>query len=394
MGKNILVINCGSSSLKFAVFNVENEMCVLKGVAERLNAEGAQLKWSNDRDSGKVELPEQAGHEFALRTISESLLSDLTIDAVGHRVVHGAEKFKSTAIIDEAMLEQVEACNHLAPLHNPANLIGIRVSKQVFGDLPQVGVFDTAFHQSLSKETFLYPVPYELYQDLGVRRYGFHGTSHHYVYEELARRLGKPVEETAMISAHLGNGCSATAIRDGKSLDHSLGFTPSNGLIMGSRSGDVDHGIIFHLVSELGYSLEAVHAMLTRESGLLGLTGYSDFRDIQEGAGRGEAACQLAVEMVAYRIRKYIGAYAAAMNGLDALIFTAGIGEHSALLRQKVCENMDFLRIRLDSHKNDQVGAGAVPIHAAGSGVQVWVVPTNEELEIARQSYRVIKNQS
>lgn len=395
---NILVLNSGSSSLKFQLIEMPEERSVCHGLAERLGSDKALLKLHSDQGKREEKLG-KASHKQALERIAELLREPgfgglgqhSQLDAIGHRVVHGGERFSTTTVVDEAVKEQIRELSHLAPLHNPHNLEGILLSEDMFPGVVQVAVFDTAFHRTIPLKARKYAIPNDLYKNHGIQVYGFHGTSHEYVYKEVAPHL---VSGARVVSLHLGNGCSATAIRDGKSLDHSLGFTPSNGLIMGSRSGDVDHGIIFHLVSELGYSLEAVNAMLTRESGLLGLTGYSDFRDIQEGAERGEEACQLGVEMVAYRIRKYIGAYAAAMNGLDALIFTAGIGEHSALLRQKVCEGMDFLGIQLDARANAELSEGLQPIHATASGVQVWVVPTNEELEIARQSCRVITNGS
>jgi acetate kinase len=394
----ILVLNSGSSSLKFQLIEMPGEEIRCHGMAERLGSGKARLKVRSKQEETDEKL-EDVTHKGALERIAQLLGEprfgnigrDFELDAVGHRVVHGGERFSATTIVDAAVKEQIRELSHLAPLHNPHNLEGILLAETLFPGAVQVAVFDTAFHRTMPLKARKYAIPNMLYDKHGIQVYGFHGTSHAYVYKEVAPNLPKGAR---VVSLHLGNGCSATAIRDGKSLDHSLGFTPSNGLIMGSRSGDVDHGIIFHLVTELGYSLEAVNTLLTRESGLLGLTGYTDFRDVQAGAARGEEACLLAMDMVAYRIRKYIGAYAAVMNGLDALIFTAGIGEHSPLLRQMACEGMDFLGIHLDTRRNEQHAAVAQPIHAAGAKVQIWVVPTDEELEIARQSYQVITAKS
>lgn len=395
MDAQILVLNSGSSSLKFQLIEMPEERVICDGMAERIGTEAGRLKMR----MGQEVLEEGLGpvtHKGALERIAELLRepsvggirSGEDLAAVGHRVVHGGDRFSSTTEVNEAVKEQIRELSRLAPLHNPPNLEGILLAESLFPGALQVAVFDTAFHQTIPLKARKYAIPNALFRDHGVQVYGFHGTSHKYVYEQVASRMGKAAR---IVSLHLGNGCSATAIRDGKSMDHSLGFTPSNGLIMGTRSGDIDHGIIFYLVETLGYSLEEVNDLLTRESGLLGLTGYTDFRDIQKGAEQGEETCVLAMEMAAYRIRKYIGAYAAAMNGLDGLIFTAGIGEHSAALRKAVCEEMDFLGIRLDPGKNEYPGEGMQAVHAASSRVQVWVVPTDEELEIARQAYQVYR---
>ena len=393
MEAQILVLNSGSSSLKFQLIEMPSETVRCEGMAERIGSDQARLKFRTGQESIEEDLG-QVDHEGALQRIA-TLLRDLGIGvirpegnlaAVGHRVVHGGDRYSSTTEINDEVKKQIRDLSRLAPLHNPPNLEGILLSESLFPGALQVAVFDTAFHQTIPMRARKYAIPNALFSEHGVQVYGFHGTSHKYVYEQIAPRMGKG---SCIVSLHLGNGCSATAIRNGKSIDHSLGFTPSNGLIMGSRSGDIDHGIIFYLVETLGYSLGEVDKLLTKESGLLGLTGYTDFRDIQQGAARGEEKCVLAMEMAAYRIRKYIGAYAAAMNGLDGLIFTAGIGEHSAALREAVCQEMDFLGIRLDPSKNEHPGRGVQPIQAADSRVQVWVVPTNEELEIARQAYHL-----
>lgn len=393
MKVQLLVLNSGSSSLKFQLIEMPGETVRCEGIAERIGSGKVHLKFRTEQTSIEEYLG-QVGHAGALERIAALLRdpgagviwSEGELAAVGHRVVHGGDRFSDTTGVNAEVKEQIRDLSRLAPLHNPANLEGILLSESLFPGALQVAVFDTAFHRTIPVRARKYAIPPALFSDHGIQVYGFHGTSHKYVYEQVAPRMGK---EARIVSLHLGNGCSATAIQGGKSIDHSLGFTPSNGLVMGSRSGDIDHGIIFYLVETLGYSPGDVNKLLTKESGLLGLTGYTDFRDIQQGAARGEENCVLALEMTAYRIRKYIGAYAAAMNGLDALIFTAGIGEHSAVLREAVCQDMDFLGIRLDLSKNGNPGSGVQHIQAADSRVKVWVVPTNEELEIARQTYQL-----
>lgn len=393
METQILVLNSGSSSLKFQLIGMPGETTVCEGLAERIGSDRARLKVRTATGVLEEALGE-ADHREALERIA-TLLRDPEVGglqgegdlaAVGHRVVHGGDRFSSTTVIDAEVREQIRELSRLAPLHNPHNLEGILLSEALFPGALQVAVFDTAFHQTIPLKARKYAIPEALFSEHGIQVYGFHGTSHKYVYEQVVKEMG---EGGRIVSLHLGNGCSATAIRDGKSVDHSLGFTPTGGLIMGTRSGDIDHGIIFYLVETLGYSLEAVNELLMSESGLLGLTGYTDFRDIQKGAANGDARCELAMEMVAYRIRKYIGAYAAVMNGLDGLIFTAGIGEHAALLREQVCADMDFLGIRLDPAKNKGGADDIRSVHAADSRVQIWVVPTDEELEIARQAYQL-----
>lgn len=394
METQILVLNSGSSSLKFQLIGMPGETTVCEGLAERIGSDRARLKVRTSAGALEEALGE-ADHREALERIA-TLLRDPGVGglqgegdlaAVGHRVVHGGDRFSSTTVIDAEVREQIRELSRLAPLHNPHNLEGILLSEALFPGALQVAVFDTAFHQTIPLKARKYAIPEALFSEHGIQVYGFHGTSHKYVSEQVAKKMGEGGGR--IVSLHLGNGCSATAIRDGKSVDHSLGFTPTGGLIMGTRSGDIDHGIIFYLVETLGYSLEAVNELLMSESGLLGLTGYTDFRDIQKGAANGDARCELAMEMVAYRIRKYIGAYAAVMNGLDGLIFTAGIGEHAALLREQVCADMDFLGIRLDPAKNKGGADDIRSVHAADSRVQIWVVPTDEELEIARQAYQL-----
>ncbi|MCG8524794.1 MAG: acetate kinase [Opitutales bacterium] len=393
MGRNTLVINCGSSSLKFAVYN-EEESCFVKGVVERLGAEDPVLKWEKEGEKQTCELTSGADHEIALRKVSEIALSGEQIHAVGHRVVHGAERFKSTAVITDEMLQQVEACNHLAPLHNPANLIGIRVAKQVFGDLPQVGVFDTAFHQTLAKEVFLYPIPYELYEELGVRRYGFHGTSHHYIYQELANKLSKPLEQTSMICAHLGNGCSAAAAEQGESRDTTMGLTPLEGLVMGTRCGDIDPSLHGFLCREKGWTIEEVEVVLNKKSGLQGISGVSnDMRELVQASNEGNDRAKLALDIFTFRLAKSISALRVSITNCDAIVFTGGIGEHNPWLRKKVIDRLGYLGCKIDGAANDSNGKNTNGrISDDHSTVSVWVIPTDEELMIARQTMQTISD--
>lgn len=389
---NILILNAGSSSIKFQLIQMPQEKVVCSGMAERIGSENALLAYRSD----KVNIAEEhviKTHKDALEKIvnllqhpTDGVITDSKdIHAVGHRVVHGGDSFAATALITAAVKQEILAFSALAPLHNPHNLEGIHVAERLFPEASQIAVFDTAFHQTMPIKARKYAISNALYDEYGIQAYGFHGTSHKYVSEQAIAYLKK--KDSKILSIHLGNGCSITAIENGRSIDHSLGFAPGNGLIMGSRSGDIDHAVIFHLVNNLGYSLDAVNDLLTKKSGMLGLTGFSDLRDIQEAAENGNPACRLALEMNAYRIKKYIGAYAAAMNGLDALIFTAGIGENSSVLRKLVCTHMDFLGICLDDKKNDARAKGLREINTIDSKVKILVIPTNEELEIAKQAY-------
>jgi acetate kinase len=302
-------------------------------------------------------------------------------------VVHGGDSFSATALVTEAVKKEIQEYATLAPLHNPHNLEGIIIAEQLFPEAKQIAVFDTAFHQTMPVKARKYAIPNEFYDQHDIQVYGFHGTSHKYVSEKAIAYLNK--QESKILSIHLGNGCSITAIVNGNSVDHSLGFAPGNGLIMGSRSGDIDHAIIFYMVNILGYALDDVNSLLTKKSGMLGLTGFSDLRDIQTAAKNGNTACQLALEMNAYRIKKYIGAYTAAMNGLDAIIFTAGIGENSSVIRKLVCTDMDFFGITLNDAKNEVKSSVLREINAERAKVKVLVIPTNEELEIAKQAFEL-----
>ncbi len=371
-----------------------SEKVVCSGLVERIGSDEAVFKYSSD----KVQLEETssiATHRKGLQKIAAILLhpekgvikNSSEIDAVGHRVVHGGDSFSATTLITEAVKKEIQEYATLAPLHNPHNLEGITIAEQLFKEAKQIAVFDTAFHQTMPVKARKFAIPNTLYQENGIQNYGFHGTSHKYVTEKAIAYLNKP--ESKILSIHLGNGCSITAVVNGKSIDHSLGFAPGNGLIMGSRSGDIDHAVIFHLVNTLGYSLDDVNTLLTKVSGMLGLTGFSDLRDIQTEAENGNAACQLALEMNAYRIKKYIGAYTAAMNGLDAIVFTAGIGENSSVLRKLVCTEMDFFAITIDDAKNELRATELREINTEGAKVKVLVIPTNEELEIAKQAFEL-----
>lgn len=391
----VLVINSGSSSIKFQLIGMPGEEVIASGMVERIGLEGSRIKFSAGGRVGEEE-GDIESHEEGLRKVAQLLLdpefgavTDAEgIDAVGHRVVHGGSSFSETVRIDEKVKAKIRELFSLAPLHNPHNYKGIEVSEQIFPSAVQIAVFDTAFHQTIPEVAHRYAIPEPFYTEHQIRMYGFHGTSHKYVSEEAARYLG--TKRSKMITVHLGNGCSITAVRDGRSVEHSLGFGPMNGLIMGTRSGDIDQSVIFHLIEELGYSATEVKSLLQGQSGMLGLTGFSDLREIEEAAEQGDRKCLLALQMNAYRVKKYIGAYAASMNGLDALVFTAGIGENSSVLRSMICDEMDYLGISLNREKNEIRGKSIREIQNPGARVRILIVPTNEEVEIARQSFRLL----
>ncbi|MFC4636321.1 acetate/propionate family kinase [Dokdonia ponticola] len=393
---NILVINSGSSSIKFQLIEMPSENVICKGIVEQIGAENARLSYKSAHSEVK-KTDGFATHKEGLQSVVDVLLdrekgviqqvSDIHI--VGHRVVHGGNSFSSTTEINADVKAKIAQYASLAPLHNPHNLQGILLAEHLFPDATQVAVFDTAFHQTIPLVAQKYAIPNTLFSEHEIQVYGFHGTSHKYVSEKAMEYLH--LDTSKIISIHLGNGCSMTAIVNGKSIDHSLGFTPSTGLIMGSRSGDIDHSIIFYMVNTLGYSLADVENLLNKESGMLGLTGFSDLRDIQAGVEKGNTDCILAMEMNAYRIKKYIGSYIAAMNGLDAIVFTAGIGENSSLLRKMVCTNLETFGIIIDPSKNVESSQELRAIHADASQVKILVIPTNEELEIAKQAYQLLQ---
>ena len=391
---NILILNSGSSSIKFQMIQMPLEKVICAGMVERIGSDEAVFSYKSTTVS-IVEAAPIATHKIGLEKIAKILLHpekgiikhSNEIYAIGHRVVHGGDSFAATTLVTEEVKKEIQKYTALAPLHNPHNLEGITIAEQLFPLAKQIAVFDTAFFQTMPVKARKYAIPNALYEQHGVQVYGFHGTSHKYVSEKAIVFINK--EHSKIITIHLGNGCSITALVNGISIDHSLGFAPGNGLIMGSRSGDIDHAVIFHMVNTLGYSLEDVNTLLTKKSGMLGLTGFSDLRDIQSEAENGNKSCQLALEMNAYRIKKYIGAYAAAMNGLDALVFTAGIGENSATIRRLVCTDMEYFGISLDDQKNEERSNRNREISNVNSKTKVLVIPTNEELEIAKQAFEL-----
>ena len=392
----ILVLNSGSSSIKYQLFRMPQEEVICSGLVERIGLENAEIHYKSNFN--KIdEVTHIPNHKIGLEKIVDLLLhekvgvikSTSEIEAVGHRVVHGGSTFSNTTIVNQEVKDKIKDLFSLAPQHNPANYEGIIVAETIFPEAKQIAVFDTAFHQSIPVEAYKYSIPNKFLTENKIRLYGFHGTSHKYVSEKAMDYLG--IQNSNIITIHLGNGCSMTAVKNGKSVDHTLGFAPVTGLIMGTRSGDIDHAIIFHLVNNLGYDLNEVNNMLQKESGMLGLTGYSDLRDIEAEAEKGNKECQLALDMNAYRIKKYIGSYAAAMNGLDAIVFTAGIGENSDVIRKLVCTNMEFFGIELDEEKNKVRAKKITEIHTNNSKTKILIVPTNEEVEIAKQSYELIQ---
>ena len=397
----IVIINSGSSSIKYQLIEMPSNTVICSGMIDRIGLEASNLTYKTDTITIEEVLP-IPNHKIGLNKIAELLMdnkvgvihSTSEIDAVGHRVVHGGNTFSKTVVIDAQVKQEIKQLFDLAPLHNPANYEGIIVAEEIFKKAKQVAVFDTAFHQTIPVMAHKYAIPNSFLTEQKMRVYGFHGTSHKYVSEKAIDYLKSNSTHSGskIITIHLGNGCSMTAIKDGKSVDHSLGFAPMNGLIMGTRSGDVDQSIIFHMVNALGYSLEEVNTLLQKQSGMLGLTGYSDLREIEENAQKGNAECQLALEMKAYRIKKFIGSYVAVLNGLDAIVFTAGIGENSSYIRKLVCIDMDYFGIELDDNKNEIRSKEIREINTSNSKTKVLVIPTNEEFEIANQVYDLLLN--
>ncbi|MCR4402028.1 MAG: acetate kinase [Firmicutes bacterium] len=394
----VFVLNCGSSSVKYQLFNMDDESVMAKGLVERIGSDDAIL---THRPAGRQPVKQVApildhttaiGKVLAVLTHHEhGVIRDISeIAAVGHRVVHGGESFTGSVLITEEVKKALRDCIDLAPLHNPPNLTGIAAAEALMPGVPQVAVFDTAFHSTMPRHAFLYAIPYVLYQRHKVRRYGFHGTSHRYVAWRAAAILGRPLETLKIISCHLGNGASIAAIKDGKSVDTSMGFTPLEGLMMGTRSGDVDPGVIFFVMDREQLTPAEANSMLNKHSGLVGLSGLSsDMREIEAGMAQGDPRAKDAFDVYEYRIRKYIGAYAAAMDGVDVIVFTAGVGENSPLMRQRVCDGLGFLGVKIDALKNDIKGKEA-DISAEGSAVKVLVIPTNEELVIARDTLEIV----
>ncbi|TDE50130.1 acetate/propionate family kinase [Flavobacterium sp. GT3P67] len=397
----IVIINSGSSSIKYQLIDMPANEVICSGMIDRIGLETSNLTYLTNTTKLEETLP-IANHKIGLEKIAKLLMDEKVgvikstdeIEAVGHRVVHGGSAFSNTVIITSEVKDKIRQLFDLAPLHNPANLEGINVAEEIFNSAKQVAVFDTAFHQTIPVVAHKYAVPNYLLTENKIRVYGFHGTSHKYVSENAIHYLKQNFKNkgSKIITIHLGNGCSMTAIKDGKSIDHTLGFGPMNGLIMGTRSGDVDQSVIFYLVNSLGYSLEAVNTMLQKQSGMLGLTGYSDLRDIEANAENGNADCQLALAMNAYRIKKYIGSYTSVLNGLDAIIFTAGIGENSSYIRKLVCTDMDYFGIELDASKNEIRSKEIREINTPNSKTKILVIPTNEEIEIANQVFELLTN--
>ena len=393
---NVLVINCGSSSLKYQLINSDSEEVLAKGLCERIGIDGRLVYQKEGMDKEITEAP-MPTHKEAIQMVLDALhnpksgaVKDLSeIDAVGHRVVHGGEKFAKSVVLTEEVLAKVEECNELAPLHNPANLIGIRACQDLMPNVPMVGVFDTAFHQTMPRKAFLYGLPYEYYEKYKVRRYGFHGTSHMFVSGETCKMLGK--DDAKVIVCHLGNGASISASIGGKCVDTSMGLTPLEGLIMGTRSGDVDPAVVQFICNHENISVDEMLTILNKKSGLLGMTGISsDFRDVRKASEEGNERAALALDAYRYRVAKYIGSYVAALNGVDAITFTAGVGENSWEMRSEICEYLGYLGVEVDEEKNKAAIGEQAVISTPDSKVKIIVLPTNEELAIARETVKLV----
>lgn len=394
----ILVINCGSSSLKYQLINMEDESVQAKGLVERIGMDGSILTQKVNGEKYIVEQP-MKDHKDAIKIVLDALIDskhgvikDMSeISAVGHRVVHAGEKYSSSVLISDEVMKVLEDCIKLAPLHNPPNIIGIEACKSLMPATPMVAVFDTAFHQTIPDYAYIYPLPYDLYTKHGVRKYGFHGTSHRYVSEMAAEMLGKDLKDLKIITCHLGNGASLCAIKNGKSIETSMGFTPLEGIAMGTRSGSVDPAIITFMMKELNLSIDDVNDILNKKSGVYGISGVSsDFRDIEKAAEEGNHRAQLALDVFHYKVKKFIGSYAAVMGGVDCVVFTAGLGENSFGSRGKICEGLEFLGIKLDPNRNKKTRGEAQVISTPDSKVKVLAIPTNEELMIARDTKEII----
>lgn len=398
---NILIINCGSSSLKFQLLAMEQEEVIAKGLCERIGIEGSRLVYTKTGSAKEIlEIPmpdHDRAVELVLRLLTDpekgAVSSLKEIGAVGHRVVHGGERFAGAVLMTDGVLEEIEQCSELAPLHNPANLTGIRACRKQMSGTPMAAVFDTAFHQTMPEEAYLYGIPYSYYQKYQIRRYGFHGTSHAFVSKRAAALLGRPYESLKIIVCHLGNGASVSAVKHGVCIDTSMGMTPLEGLIMGTRSGDVDPAVLEVIAHKEGKSIDELIELLNKQSGVLGLSEglSSDFRDIEAAYEKGEERGERSLKAFAYRVAKYIGAYAAAMNGADAVCFTAGVGENSPLIRRMVCSYLGYLGTELDETENEK-HAGERIISRNQQGLQALVIPTNEELAIARETRQLIEN--
>ena len=395
---NVLVINCGSSSLKYQLIDSDTEAVLAKGLCERIGIDGRLVyqKAGNDKEITEASMPT---HKEAIQMVLEALTNEKTgaikslaeVNAIGHRIVHGGEKFASSAIITDEMIKAVEECNDLAPLHNPANLIGIRVCSELMPNVPQVGVFDTAFHQTMPAKAYLYGLPIEYDKNYKVRRYGFHGTSHSFVSKRAVEFLGLDKDNSKVIVCHLGNGSSISAVQNGKCVDTTMGLTPLEGVVMGTRSGSIDPAIVEYIAKKENLDLAGVMNVLNKKSGLQGMSGVSsDMRDLRAAAAEGNEDAKNAIEVLCYGIAKYVGGYVAAMNGVDAIVFTAGIGENVGMIREKVCSYLGFLGVTIDAKANEAMGEEVV-ISGADSKVKVAVIPTNEELAICRDTVALVK---
>lgn len=397
----VLVINCGSSSIKYQLFDMEREEILAKGIVDRIGIEGSFIKHQSRGENHVIEVP-MPDHEVGIKHVLELLTHEVygvieslsEITAVGHRVVHGGEYFSDSVLIDDRVIKAIEECSSFAPLHNPPNLMGIKAAMHVLPGVPQVAVFDTAFHQTMPKHAYIYGLPYEYYERHRIRRYGFHGTSHYYVAHRTAELTGRPIEELKIITCHLGNGSSLAAVMNGRCVDTSLGFGTITGVLMGTRTGDVDPVALLHIMEKEGLSPKQISDLIHKQSGIKGLSGVSnDLRDVERAAEEGNERARLTLEVLCYGIAKYIGAYAAAMNGVDVISFTAGIGENSPLVRAKVCSRLTFLGVHLDEKANEKAFRGVEGfITTPDSRVKVAVVPTNEELVIARDTKRLVES--
>lgn len=394
----ILVINCGSSSLKYQLMDMDDERIIAKGLAERIGVEGSVLTHQPGEKEKVVIKKDMENHKIALKILMDALVDEKhgviktmdEISAIGHRVVHAGEKFASSVLITDDVMNALKECIDIAPLHNPPNIMGIEACKEILPNVPMVGVFDTAFHQTMPEEAYIYPIPYEYYEKYKIRKYGFHGTSHKYVGLRAANLLNKPITDLNIITCHLGNGASITAIKEGTSVDTSMGFTPLEGLAMGTRCGNIDPAILTFLMEKEDLTSQEINNIMNKESGVLGISGVSnDFRDIEDAAQKGNKRAKLALDIFNYRVRTTIGAYAAAMNGVDAIVFTAGLGENSANNRKAICDKLQFLGLSIDDGKNNIRGKEVV-ISTENSKVKVLVIPTDEELMIAKDTEEIV----
>ena len=394
-----LVINCGSSSLKYQLIDMSTEECMVQGLVERIGIEGSVLTQKVEGKDKYVINTEIKNHKDAIKLVLEALIDPVhgviksmdEISAVGHRVVHGGEKYSDSVLINDKVLQSIKDCIVLAPLHNPPNIIGIEACKELMPNTPMVAVFDTAFHQTMPKHSYFCPLPYDLYEKYGIRKYGFHGTSHKYVSNKVAEVMGKDLKDLKIVTCHLGNGCSLTAVKNGKSVDTSMGFTPLAGVMMGTRSGSIDPSVISFLIEQHGYTIEEVDELLNKKSGVLGISGVSsDFRDVLAAGEAGNERAKLALEIFYYKVRTQIAAYAGAMGGIDVIVFTAGIGENSSITRKEILKGLEFFGLELNE-ENNEIRGKIQEISTEDSRVKVYVVPTNEELMIARDTAKLVK---